>query len=228
MLFVFIFFFIQTSWGFLLTESLNLTVPNAQPTQPDTYVCTGIELDKSETYYLVAFDPMADMKTAHHMLLYGCKTPGRTAPLYNCGAMTARQEDLDASLSPCGSGSQIVYAWASNAPELDLPENVGFKVGKDSDVDWLVLQVHYASTDYIPPEGDTSGVSVKYTKTPMTKHAGVYFTQTNGRMPAQTETMAEAACEITTTKELHPFAFRVHTHKLGTVVCTITSYTILF
>ena len=68
--------------------------------------------------------------------------------------MTAKQEDLNSALSPCGSGSHVIYAWALNAPELILPEGVGFRVGgPDSDIDWLVLQVHYASISRIPEEG---------------------------------------------------------------------------
>lgn len=39
---------------------------------------------------------------------------------------------------------QIIYAWARDAPKLELPEGVGFKVGKDSPIKYLVLQVHYA------------------------------------------------------------------------------------
>ena len=31
------------------------------------------------------------------------------------------------SMQPCGSGSQVVYAWAGDAPQLDLPEDVGYK-----------------------------------------------------------------------------------------------------
>ena len=44
--------------------------------------------------------------------------------------------------------------WALNAPKLNLPEGVGFRVGgPDSDIDWLVLQVHYATVDKTPEEG---------------------------------------------------------------------------
>ena len=68
--------------------------------------------------------------------------------------MTAKQEDLNSALSPCGSGSHVIYAWALNAPDLMLPDGVGFRVGgPDSDIDWLVLQVHYASISRIPEEG---------------------------------------------------------------------------
>jgi len=39
--------------------------------------------------------------------------------------------------------SQIMYAWARDAPTLKLPNGVGFKVGGDSKINYLVLQVHY-------------------------------------------------------------------------------------
>lgn len=57
-------------------------------------------------------------------------------------------EEAPAS-SPCGQGSssQIIYAWARDAPPLVLPEGVGFKVGKDSPIKYIVLQVHYAHID---------------------------------------------------------------------------------
>jgi hypothetical protein len=73
------------------------------------------------------------------------------------------------SASPCGSGTQvsshqstrahransyisplickqIIYAWALDAPKLQLPTDVGFQVGKDSNIQYLVLQVHYHLT----------------------------------------------------------------------------------
>ena len=104
--------------------------------------------------YLIYVLYQSNVLLTIHRNFIGCKTPGRKDKLFNCGAMTAKQEDLNSSLSPCGSGSQVVYAWALNAPELILPDGVGFRVGgPDSDIDWLVLQVHYASISRIPEEG---------------------------------------------------------------------------
>ena len=161
----------------------------------------------------------ANASTAHHMLLYGCKTPGQEKPIFNCGAMTVRQKGLSSALHACGQGRSVVYAWAQNAPELTLPEDVGFRVGgPDSDIDWLVLQVHYATVKHIPEEGDTSGVVLHYTNVPQPKSAGVLFLGTNGRYPAQTTTNSEVACSLKEDKVIHPFAFRVHTHGLGRVV----------
>lgn len=47
--------------------------------------------------------------------------------------------------NPCAEGSQIIYAWAMDAPRLVLPEGVGFKVGGDSPIKYLVLQLHYSN-----------------------------------------------------------------------------------
>lgn len=66
--------------------------------------------------------------------------------------------------SPCGSGapSQIIYAWARDAPKLELPEGVGFKVGKDSPIQYIVLQVHYAHIDKF--KGKSCGASERETR----------------------------------------------------------------
>ena len=59
---------------------------------------------------------------------------------------------------------------------------------------------------------------MKYTNVPQPKSAGVYYTMANGRMPSETITNVEAACKLQTNKQIHPFAFRVHTHEIGTAV----------
>lgn len=92
------------------------------------------------------------METAHHILIYGCKVPGyyeRDTPraVWNCGEM-ANNEDKGVNYYPkgsiCGGSSEIIYAWAMDAPKLQLPEGVGFMVGGGTDINYLVLQVHYA------------------------------------------------------------------------------------
>lgn len=42
---------------------------------------------------------------------------------------------------------QVIYAWARDAPKLVLPEGVAFKVGGSSPIQYIVLQVHYASVE---------------------------------------------------------------------------------
>jgi len=55
----------------------------------------------------------------------------------------------------CGSGDTIVYAWAMDAPELRLPDGVGFKVGGDTEIQWLVLQVHYKDVSSFQPPSES-------------------------------------------------------------------------
>lgn len=73
-------------------------------------------------------------------------------------------------------------------------------------------------TAHIPEDGDESGVILHYTNLPLPRSAGVIYTGTSGRFPAQTTTYSEAACALDSDKVIHPFAFRVHTHGLGRVV----------
>lgn len=94
------------------------------------------------------------MATAHHILIYGCEVPGyyeRDTPrsVWNCGEMAnkAGGENFYPKGQICQGSSQIIYAWAMDAPALQLPKGVGFKVGKDTDINYLVLQVHYAHVD---------------------------------------------------------------------------------
>lgn len=69
--------------------------------QPETYLCTPIRIESDSDYYVgkwlsnlsnqckciispeseltgfaVGFVPNATMETAHHMLIYGCESPG--------------------------------------------------------------------------------------------------------------------------------------------------------
>ena len=38
---------------------------------------------------------------------------------------------------------KIVYAWANDAPSKKMPEGVGLRVGGDTEIQNMVLQLHY-------------------------------------------------------------------------------------
>lgn len=72
------------------------------------------------------------------------------------------------SANPCGEHSQIIYAWARDAPPLKLPDGVGFKVGKTSPIKYIVLQVHYGHVEkFKDGSTDDSGVILRYTREPL-------------------------------------------------------------
>ncbi|RWS15393.1 peptidylglycine alpha-hydroxylating monooxygenase-like protein [Dinothrombium tinctorium] len=48
-----------------------------------------------------------------------------------------------------------------DAPKLVLPEGVGFKIGKGTGINYLVLQVHYGNVDPTKNIADKSGISVR-------------------------------------------------------------------
>ncbi|XP_069137086.1 probable peptidylglycine alpha-hydroxylating monooxygenase 1 isoform X1 [Argopecten irradians] len=201
------------------TEDVNFLMPTVQPKVKDTYLCYGMKMNATPTY-VVGFRPHANKDIAHHILLYGCKQPGVRGDnaIWNCGEM-AHTTSSYSTAGVCGQGQQIVYAWAMDAPALKLPEGVGFKVGGDTDIDYLVLQVHYKNVDpFLAGETDSSGITMETTKQPMPKRAGVYLLATSGNIPSHSTEFLESACPLSTDLVLHPFAFRTHTHTLGRVV----------
>jgi len=183
----------------------------------EAYLCTPVRVTDTETFYVTGFKPNATAHTAHHMLVYGCEEPGSEAPMWNCGEMAEAEEGLELH-PPCAAGNQIIYAWAMDAPELKLPADTGFRMGKDSNIKYLVLQVHYAHIDMIPAAGDDSGVILHYTDEEQPQTAGVMLLGTGGMTPAHSTTFFETACTVDDARTIHPFAFRTHTHSLGKVV----------
>lgn len=149
------------------------------------------------------------------MLLYGCGEPGNYDKSYwNCGEMNSGPGvEVSPTCAP-NSASQIIYAWARDAPKLTLPIDVGFKVGAGTNIQYLVLQVHYMT----PQEHDKSGLHLLFTLRPMPYQAGVLLLGTAGYIPAKKTEHMEVSCTITEKKTIHPFAYRTHTHSLGKVV----------
>lgn len=202
----------------LQTTNVDLLMPSVQPQVTDTYLCHGMKMNK-DAQYVVGFKPRASMEKAHHILIYGCTEPGNSDSVWDCGEMHSGSQKFD-SAPVCASGNNIVYAWAMDAPELRLPDGVGFKVGGDTDIQWLVLQVHYKDvSSFLPPnnEKDTSGVVMTVTDQPQPKRAGVYLMGTDGEIPPHSTTYMETACSYNEPVVMHPFAYRTHAHTHGRV-----------
>lgn len=186
-------------------------------------------MPRYETEYIVEFIPNATMATAHHILIYGCQLPGyyeRDTPraVWECGEMAGGVDGNSPykRAAVCKGVQSIIYAWAMDAPKLVLPEKVGFKVGKETEISFLILQVHYAHVDrFLNGDYDQSGIILSMvpgiTKT-VTKRAGVLLLGTLGHIQARSTEHMETSCRINQPIVMHPFAFRTHTHKLGKLV----------
>ncbi|KAK9758882.1 Copper type II ascorbate-dependent monooxygenase, C-terminal domain [Popillia japonica] len=201
----------------LLVRKYPLLMPNVNPDRDELYLCTPVKI-VPKTFYLVGFEPNATMNTVHHMILFGCSVPGSSDQYWDCGEMSVSNGDNKLKRAiPCADGSHVLYAWARDAKALELPEDVGFQVGKGSKISYLVLQVHYSKKF---PDGvsDDSGIFLMYTEERRSKLAGVILLGTGGVIPAHSRTNMEVSCEIGEHKTIYPFAYRTHTHSLGKVV----------
>uniref|UniRef100_A0A4W3JI52 Peptidylglycine alpha-amidating monooxygenase n=1 Tax=Callorhinchus milii TaxID=7868 RepID=A0A4W3JI52_CALMI len=140
----------------------------------------------------VDFQPHANMDTAHHMLLFGCKLPATNDNYWACGNR----------YGTCLDEAKIMYAWARNAPPTRLPAGVGFRVGGNSGINYIVLQVHYGDIHAFRGKNNSSH---KY-------HFSHRENASNSLL-----VNGDIACPYEEAV-IHPFAFRTHTHQLGQVV----------
>ncbi|KAL9986000.1 hypothetical protein ACROYT_G000053 [Oculina patagonica] len=200
-------------------SNVELKMPGVHPEKHDSYFCTTLGLDRRNKAYIAGFEPHAEMHTAHHMLLFGCRAPAKMAlanegKFWNCGEMGS---------GVCGGdGERILYAWGRNAPVLKLPKDVAFEVGGDSGVNYLVLQVHYGKVDNFkanPTLKDYSGVDLQTTSVQPKHLAAIFLLASGGEIPEHEKAWhLDTACHYRDGPELHPFAFRVHAHSLGSVI----------
>ncbi|XP_013085503.2 peptidylglycine alpha-hydroxylating monooxygenase-like [Biomphalaria glabrata] len=203
-------------------QEVELRMPQVQPQEPDTYLCKAMEVKDAHTY-LTGFVPHADAMIAHHILLYGCSVPGGDVDeVWNCGEMNSHSTKYRSG-SVCAEGSNIIYAWAMDAPKLNLPEDVSFDVGQDTPIKYLVVQVHYKNVDpFLPPSNqqDSSGLTLLSSSVPTSRKAGVYLMVTDGEIPSHSIEYFEVACRMPENPnlEIFPFAFRTHAHTLGRVI----------
>ncbi|XP_032230228.2 peptidyl-glycine alpha-amidating monooxygenase A isoform X2 [Nematostella vectensis] len=195
--------------------TIEMKMPNVRPLKHDSYFCTAVPV-KSDEAFIVGYEPHAEMHTAHHMLLFGCSTPASKEGFWNCG-------DMGVGVCASGSPERIMYAWGRNAPKLNLPKGVAFKVGQASSVKYLVLQVHYGHVDKFvknPKLHDSSGVTLQTTHMRQPYRAAIYLLANGYGVipPAMKAAHLDMGCAYSNKATMHPFAFRVHAHSLGSVI----------
>ncbi|XP_013388054.2 peptidylglycine alpha-hydroxylating monooxygenase-like [Lingula anatina] len=190
-----------------------IRMPEAISDQPDALVCHAVKLDDSEPSYILQYEPHASKAITHHMMLYGCGTPGDTKPFWNCGEMNDHSDQ-----SVCKDGMrEIVYAWALDAPAKRLPKDVGFRIGGNTSIQYIVLQMHYKDR-FQAGQTDNSGVTLHMTKDPQPMQADFYVLGNWGLVPPRlNEFHMESACRWDSDDVIYPFAYRTHAHNLGVV-----------
>ncbi|XP_072137434.1 peptidyl-glycine alpha-amidating monooxygenase B isoform X2 [Mobula birostris] len=189
---------------------LEVRMPGVTPSTSDSYFCTFVPVPAGQKSYIVDFQPHANMDIAHHMLLFGCSLPATNEEFWDCGSRHGT----------CLQSAEIMYAWARNAPPTHLPEDVGFRVGGNTGINYIVLQVHYGDvTAFRDNHKDCSGVSLQMTFLKQPLIAGIYLLMSADTVipPNEKVVNADIAC-LYKQATIYPFAFRTHTHQLGQVV----------
>ncbi|XP_063678709.1 peptidylglycine alpha-amidating monooxygenase-like isoform X2 [Bolinopsis microptera] len=185
--------------------TLPLRMPDVLTTVHDMYLVTPVKVDYDDAY-IVGYVPQASAERVHHILIYGCTKPAQDKPYWDVG-------DMGGICHWSAEVNTILWAWALDAPKFDLPDKVGFHVGRNAKIDYILLQVHYK---YKLKEADNSGVDVILITKPPPKLAGIYLFATGGTViPPRMSVNADTTCAFQDDVEITPFAYRTHTHKLG-------------
>lgn len=182
----------------------------------------------------VRFEPQVSASNAHHVVIFGCPTLGLKKRhidsdyVWSCESGQLEREPEGSMYDTgrvCGRGiSSIVYSLEpASALDLAFPEEAGMKIGGDSYINYLVMQVHYKPHEHSGQSHshtDSSGViihTVSGHNHGITKLAGI-FTFFSTRPVPIGPSHQTVGRYINENIVIHPFRYRPHTHDLGVKV----------
>jgi peptidylglycine monooxygenase len=197
-------------------------MPMIVPAQNEVYLCTSIDLSQTnETFWIRGFEPRVTDGRIHHMALAGSvlEPPKTRFNMWNCGNNGKPANDPNYPnhpLFPDGKEGEdtTLYLWGMGGKTTMLPKDVGFKIGANSRIKYLVIQVHYINIEGIDKNGDASGVYVYYTRKPQRKVAGMLSMHVDTKVPKFARSYQDVACRIEENKVLFHNYSAAHGHHL--------------
>eukprot|EP00116_Pleurobrachia_bachei_P002239 sb/3462501/ len=191
---------------YVLSEKLEIRMPDVKTTTHDSYLVRPFKITEDEIY-IIGFEAVASSDKVHHLLLYGCTEIAQDKEYWS---------EFEGMGGICRYDSKIttiLWAWALDAPKFELPDGIGFKVGKEAKINYIAMQIHYK---YVVSNPDSSGVNLVVTKEQPARLAGIYlFADGSTVIPPHSIVNADLSCEFKGKNTIEPFAFRTHTHTLG-------------
>ena len=134
------------------------------------------------------------------------KPPNTQFNIWNCGGNGKPARDPNypnfGVSGATGGDDTTIYLWGMGGERTMLPPDVGFKVGANSRIKYLVLQVHYINIETIDKEGDASGIYMYYTEQPQKKLAGMLTMHVDTMVPKMSRSYQDVACQIGENKVL--------------------------
>ncbi|XP_066923969.1 peptidyl-glycine alpha-amidating monooxygenase B-like [Clytia hemisphaerica] len=193
-----------------------IVMPGVSPQKPDTVLSYAMKMPDQDLY-IIRFEPIGNMRVAHHMMIFSCEEPFLKDKIWDNGHGHPK-------VCKDGYRAEIKYAWGKNAPPLQMPKDVAFHIGGRSKAKYLVLEVHYLHVDSFKDgkTKDHSGFTFITTSKRPKYFAGIYLLQNmhTSIPPHQKKFHMSAECRYRNKEgmKMHAFRFRVHSHKIGTVI----------
>ncbi len=180
-------------------ERVEILMSNVTTQQEDAYLCTSYKL-KDYQNYITNIQPLTTADIAHHMFAFGCEKPASMSQSWNCGNIV------------CQGSKTILFAWGRNAPAMQLPDDVAFKVGRETTHKYIVVNIHYLKR----VKNDVSGLALTLTDAPKRYQAGILLMVAGLiNIPPKTKSYStDVSCKYEG-KTLNVFAYRVHAHTHG-------------
>lgn len=202
---------IAESSNFIKDESLILTktirFKNSRPRELDENRCTFLKLNQFEKAFITEIDPIADKNVAHHMTLFGCEELPEFEFSYDTNTW-----DCSSGLSGIGY-SRRLFTWALNAKGVKYPPGVGVRVGRDSRLNYLIVQVHY--NKLVNQADNLSSYKITLTTQDLPYQVGVYNIGNNGFIPPKRKDFKfEASCVHKKSYDMVPIFYRTHAHSI--------------
>ncbi|KAL5011591.1 hypothetical protein ScPMuIL_010142 [Solemya velum] len=142
------------------------------PTMSTSYNCRIVKPPPTDSpHHVIAFEPMIEEgneRHVHHIMLYGCEG----LDLFYDGYMFDCVDERVIT----GFCTNTYAVLTKGTGSYELPGHVGFSIGKPSDPQLFMIQIHYNNPDMKEGVLDSSGVRIYYTPTLRENEAGVLLT----------------------------------------------------
>lgn len=210
----------DTLWLFV---GLNLVIYQASAYNNETRVSLALHPDSSqqnsslcslfpasaEEEYIVSIKPEAG-QSVRKIVLFGCRNVSESE-VWNCPVDHSYSHEEYVKAHNC-DGETLLYVWTTDSQKFTLPTGAGIRIGGDSGINFLFLEVHYAGS---PEDSGIILTLVPGSSADITRSAGTLVLVSQGDIPAESMMMTEAACEITAPLTIHPFAYVPMTREFG-------------
>lgn len=208
--------------------------PQAAVTPGHAFFCRGFDLSSpdlgigDDTFHIVEISPSVTSGHALHMKLWALPYDVSNLGHFACLDM------LDDAIP--------IYGWSVGMGPFVLPASAGVRAGKNTDVRYVALQIHYENPSLATNLVDSSGIVIKRTTTLREHDAGVLAIGVNPSSialePKTSEVEIAGTCSSDKTSTLantiHVFGSSHMTRKYGKVAWleqwtpTGTSHTLTF